>query len=184
MWYLFTGRFRLTILKGQVTRTKMSERVKSKKKTKAAVKEGRLASCIGFVHAVEYMARLSVGERFRLMMSLVCRRKQQCFLTINISLFPRCCWRCAAALSPPHLVRPGEKRAALEDSGKMKHFFHWLWHKNNTLNSCYILCKMCYFCYGKRDQLMPDADVFCLQALTVSDVNIRTYAGIKLKYQD
>lgn len=31
----------------------MSKTVKSKKKKKAAVKEGRLASDIGFVHAVE-----------------------------------------------------------------------------------------------------------------------------------
>lgn len=69
----------------------MSEIAKSKKKTKAAVKEGRLASYTGFFHAVEYMTRISVSECFRLMMSLICRRNQQCFFTIYMPLFPRCC---------------------------------------------------------------------------------------------
>lgn len=107
----------------------MSETAKSKKKkekkkeTGAAVKEGRLVSYTGFVHSVKYITRTSVSGRFRLMIRLICRRTQQCFLTIPISLFPRCRGCCAAALPPPHLVRPGEKRAALEDSGKSKQFF-------------------------------------------------------------
>lgn len=130
MWYLFYGRFRLIIPKGQITRIKMSGTVKSKKKKKAAVNKGRLASYTGFVHAVVHMTRISVIERLRLILSLICRRNKQYFLNINISLFPRCCGCCAAALPPPHLVRPGEKRAALEDSGKSKLFFHWLWRKN------------------------------------------------------
>lgn len=128
MWYLFTGRFRLIILKGRITRIKMSGTVKSKKKKKAAVKEGRLASYTGFVHV--HVTRVSVVERLRLILSLICRRNKRYFLNINKSLFPRCCGCCAAALPPPHLVRPGEKRAALEDSGKIKLFFHWLWRKN------------------------------------------------------
>lgn len=61
MWYLLNGRLRLTIVKGQTTRTKMSETAKSKKKPKAAVKEGWLASYSSFVHAVEYTIRISVS---------------------------------------------------------------------------------------------------------------------------
>lgn len=126
MWYLCSGRFRLIIPKGQITRIKMSGTVKSKKKKKAAVKEGRLASYTGFVHAVVHVTRISAIERFRLILSLIRRRNKQYFRHINISLFPRCCGCCAGTLPPPLLVRPGEKRAALEDSGKIKLFFHWL----------------------------------------------------------
>lgn len=149
MWYLFSRRFRLKIPKGHITRIKMSGTVNLKKKKKAAVKEGRLASYNGIVHAVVHMTRISVIERLRLILSLICRRNKQYVLNINISLFPRCCGCCAAALPPPHLVRPGEKRAALEDSGKIKLFFHWLWHKN-----LYIFVKCIIFPW-KYDRLIP-----------------------------